>query len=105
MSSQLSLLDIVPPPLPVAPFDGDTFEPKHDQARLNRQLRIVYLLMCDQEWRTKEELSARSGEPSESIGSRLRDFRKEKFGGHMVERRRRGEPKLGVFEYRLLVRE
>jgi hypothetical protein len=105
MSTQLSLLDIVPPPLPVAAFDGETFEPKHDQARLSKQLLIVYTLMCDQEWYTLGEISDRTWFQEQSVSARIRDMRKTKFGAHTVERRRRGDAKRGIFEYRLLVRE
>lgn len=90
---------------PNAFFDGDTYEPTHDHARLRGQLLIVFNLMSDQEWRTLNEIVEKTGFPEQSISSRLRDLRKEKFGGHTVERRPRGERDFGLFEYRLLVRE
>lgn len=97
--------DLQPRRLPVAQFDGDTFEFKHDQVRLTKQLHIVFTLMADQEWRTIGEISDRTGFHDQSVSARLRDLRKEKFGGHTVERQRRDDPKQGLFEYRLLVRE
>jgi hypothetical protein len=41
-----------------------------------------------------------TGFPEASISARLRDFRKEQFGKHVVERRRRSQ---GQWEYRLIV--
>jgi hypothetical protein len=38
------------------------------------------------------------------VSARLRDFRKSDFGGHVVNRRRRGECSLGVFEYQLEIK-
>jgi len=40
--------------------------------------------------------------PEASVSARLRDLRKEKFGGHVVERR---AVKRGLFEYRVIVRK
>lgn len=80
--------------------DGKTFDPERDEARLNRQALTVWNLMADSAWRTLSEISKNTGEPEASISARLRDFRKEKFGGHAVERRRRTE---GTYEYRLLI--
>ena len=33
----------------------------------------------------------------------LRHMRKQRFGGYLVEKRRRGEPKDGLWEYRLVL--
>ena len=82
--------------------DGDTFDREHDGGRLNAQTRRVYTLMVDGHWRTLAEIHDLTGDPEASISARLRDLRKPKFGGFAVERRRRGTPKLGIWEYRLL---
>jgi hypothetical protein len=103
MTGQLDLLDWMQRRNAV--FDGNTFDPEHDQSRLRRQLLFVFKLMRDGAWRTLREISELSGYDTQSISARLRDLRKEKFGGHAVERQRRGAPKDGIFEYRLLVRE
>ncbi len=84
-------------------FDGKTFEATEDMSRLKAQLARVSALMRDAEWRTLAEISAVTSDPPASVSARLRDFRKEKFGSHTVERRARGERKSGLFEYRLLV--
>lgn len=91
------------PDVPIgAPFDGETIKPEADQERLNAQTLRVFTVMRDQEWRTLSEIAAASGDPEASISARLRDLRKEKFGKYVVERRRRGEEKRGLHEYRVL---
>ncbi len=83
-------------------FDGETYEAEHDEDRLGTLLTEVKTLMADGVWRTLAEIQAQVGRGSEAgISARLRDLRKEKFGSCTVERRRRGDPKEGLFEYRL----
>jgi hypothetical protein len=85
-------------------YDGHTYQPEHDQFRLARQTRAVYDLMKDGQWRTLDEIQVATGgaHSTPSISARLRDLRKERFGGFTVERRRRGDPGSGLFEYRLV---
>lgn len=85
-------------------FGGDTYEPEFDQDRLGEQSKAVYKLMSDGKWRTLGEIEALLGYPQASISARLRDYRKEKFGGHAVLRRRRGDPSQGLFEYCVVVK-
>jgi hypothetical protein len=92
----------VPPPLPL--FDGATFDEKLDGARLNGQRLKVFELMKDGKYRTITEIKAEIKTGSETaISARLRDFRKARWGGHKVDPRRRGNGKLGVWEYRLIL--
>jgi RIO-like serine/threonine protein kinase len=82
-------------------FDGSTFEPEVDADRLTRQLDIVqrYMLQeSDHQWRSLREISQFTEMPEASISARLRDLRKPRFGGYLVERRRRSA---GTFEYRV----
>jgi len=84
-------------------FDGATIDPLHDDERLGTLLRAVFRCMSDSQWRTLSEIYLSVGRGSEaSISARLRDFRKSKFGGHEVERRRRGPAAAGLWEYRLV---
>ena len=83
-------------------FDGKTYDPERDRERLKTQLFNVWALMKDGRWRTLEQISARVGCPEASVSARLRDFRKRKFGGHIVERE---YVKRGLFKYRLTVNE
>jgi len=86
-------------------FGGDTYEPELDESRLKAQLNRVRKLMRDAEWRTLAEISEVTGDPQASVSARLRDHRKEQFGGHTVNRRRRGEGRRGLFEYQLILHE
>lgn len=83
-------------------FDGATYNDTLDRHRLSGQWLGVWQIMRRGEWLTLAEVSAFTGYPEASISARLRDFRKERFGGHHVSRRRRslgsGD---GLFEYRL----
>jgi hypothetical protein len=84
-------------------FDGATYEPEHDKARLTTQLERVKALMLDGQWRTLAKIQNKVGGTESSVSARLRDLRKSRFGGYAVDRRRRGEPSAGLFEYRVRV--
>jgi hypothetical protein len=96
------LFDSVKPSFVRSDFDGVTYEPKFDATRLRGEMARVYKLMSDNYWRTLHEISDLTGDPEASISARLRDLRKSRFGSHTVNRRRRGDPKQGIFEYQLL---
>lgn len=81
------------------PRDGRTFAPREDQARLADQHARVWAVVSDEKWRTLAEIAAATGAPEASVSARLRDFRKPRFGGHEVLRRRRER---GVHEYRVI---
>lgn len=89
----------------MAEFDGGTYDSDLDRDRLRQQLWRVFHLMKDGKWRTLFEIRNLTGlrDPTQSLSARLRDFRKEKFGSHTVNRRRRGEGRRGLFEYQLIV--
>lgn len=82
-------------------FDGETYVPKRDHVRLTGQLYEVWSVMKDGRWRSLHEIHEVTGIQHQSVSARLRDFRKEKFGGHEVDRMS-SEP--GHFLYRLIVR-
>jgi hypothetical protein len=88
-------------------FGGETFDEAKDGPRLGRQLSLVYSLMQDGEWRTLREIASELyqniGHVSEAgVSARLRDLRKDKFGGHTVERRR-VDGCNGLWQYRVIV--
>lgn len=83
-------------------FDGPAYEPKHDHARLTGQIEKIFNLMKDGKWRTLGEIEAATHEPAASISAQLRHLRKARFGAHTVDKRRRGEPGRGLWEYRLI---
>ena len=84
-------------------IQGTTYEPIHDEQRLKSQYYQVCGLMLSRcRWWTLGEIEGALGYPQASISARLRDLRKEGFD---VQRRRRGNPKLGLFEYRVVRKE
>jgi hypothetical protein len=80
--------------------DGHTYDHEKDYARLNAQHRRVYRVMSSGAWYTLAEISDQTGDPEASISARIRDFRKARFGGHTVERRRHEDT--GLWLYRLI---
>lgn len=81
--------------------DGETYDPELDHARLNGLALEVWDLMSDQGWRTLERISRATAGSEASVSARLRDFRKPRFGGHTVNRRRLTN---GTFEYQVVPR-
>ncbi|MHB8727613.1 MAG: hypothetical protein ACYC9K_01090 [Sulfuricaulis sp.] len=86
-------------------FDGKTFEPSQDRQRLTTQLERVLGVMFDGQWHTLEKIAECISYPpydraSEAgVSARLRDLRKPRFGGYIIERRRVKDG--GLYEYRL----
>jgi hypothetical protein len=89
-------------PDPTIERQGKTFDAEMDGQRLAKQHKRVKEFMADGQWRTLEEIHQATGDPESSVSARLRDLRKPQHGGHIVERRRRGEGHRGLFEYRLV---
>lgn len=87
------------PPEPRRAFDGKTYQPSRDYARLNGQLARVHGALKDGHWWTIRSLAQAVGGTEAAVSARIRDLRKPKFGGHTVERRFVGN---GLFEYRLI---
>jgi hypothetical protein len=83
----------IPEPTYSGTLDGD---------RLTSQLAAVQALMADGCWRSLSEIRAVLGRGSEAgLSARLRESRTRQAGGWTVLRRRRGDPKVGLWEYRL----
>lgn len=82
-------------------FNGVDYKQELDYTRLVTQYQKVYRFMSDNNWHTLTEISKATGTPEASASALLRDFRKAKNGSHTVNRRRRGDPKQGLFEYQL----
>ena len=81
-------------------FGGDTFDEELDGDRLRRQLVKVYAIMADGQWHTLAQISHLIDAPEASVSARIRDLRKDKFGGHRVDAERviNGN---GLFRYRM----
>jgi hypothetical protein len=91
------------------PFGGDTYDRDLDKDRLGSQLEWTKIVMFDGKWRTLAELrkeilrrtDGKRRDTEAALSARLRDLRKKKFGGYRVDKRRRGDPKRGVWEYQV----
>ena len=90
---------------PAPQFDGATYEAEHDHARLTKQAKRVFDVLLCGEWLTIAEIAERTGDMHQSVSARIRDFRKDKFGGYRVDRRRRGQAAKGIHEYQLVTPE
>jgi hypothetical protein len=83
-------------------FDGAVCDPK-DTPRLVGQCLRVYEVIKDGQWRTVSEIAVTTGDPETSVSAQLRNLRKRRFGGYLVERRQRGTVLSNLWEYRLVV--
>ncbi len=84
-------------------FDGRTYDSALDGKRLKGQGLRVYTVLLQagyDRWLTLRGIADRTGDPEASVSARLRDLRKERFGGNTVEARRMGGGH-GTWEYRL----
>lgn len=81
-------------------FDGDTYLPQRDGHRLRGQLHAVKTLMSDGQFRTITEISCSVGGSEAGVSARLRDLRKAKFGGYVVNREHVSG---GLFRYQLVL--
>jgi hypothetical protein len=82
-------------------FDGKTYDPTRDKKRLQRQLYRVWALMSDGNYRSLRTIADAVGASEGSVAARLRDYRKERFGKHRVDRLRLVD---GLFVYRVIPR-
>ncbi len=88
---------------------GPAYDALLDGARLRTQMEAIREVMlraaaCAREdggWLTLRELELLTHAPQASISAQLRHLRKPQFGSWIVEKRRRGAPERGVWEYRL----
>lgn len=79
-------------------FDGLTFDPERDVARLGTALEKVAEAMSNGSWWTLAQLSRRCGTSECSASARIRDLRKPRNGGRTVESKRIAA---GLWAYRL----
>lgn len=88
-------------------FDGETFDPRLDGKRLTSQLdRVREFMLSDlvkytDGWEPLWMIVAKAGGSEAGVSARLRDLRKPRFGGYIVERRRKAGCR-SVWEYRVL---
>jgi hypothetical protein len=90
-------------PLAKPHFNGPCYESRFDQERLTGQLKAIFDLMKDGEWRTLDEIHRATGVPHASGSAHLRHLRKRRFGEHTVNKQPRGEREKGLWQYQLIV--
>lgn len=93
--TQLTLEDY----LKTARYEGPVTA--RDCERLEGQTRRIYELMRDASYRTLAEIEGITGDPQASISAQIRHLKKIRFGGHTVNKRRRGNQ----WEYQLITRK
>lgn len=79
-------------------FDGETYNHRRDHKRLSSQLDDVRDYMAGRGFVTLQQVSKATGHSVQSVSARIRDLRKEKFGGRTVTRKSFGR---GLFAYKL----
>lgn len=62
-----------------------------DVDRLIGQTLRVYHALRDNGWLTLSEIRHITGDPEASISAQIRHLRKPRFGGHVIEKRRRND--------------
>ena len=87
--------------LKTARFEGPS-DNARDCDRLCGQILRVYDAMYGGQWLTLAEIHQITGDPEASISAQIRHLRKHRFGGHKIDKRRRGES--GTWEYCLTER-
>ena len=86
-------------------FNGSDYVPELDQQRLSGQILRIRELMIDGKYRTLSEIEQITNDPQSSISAQLRNLRKDRFGKHILNKRRVGNRRDGLFEYQLLKNE
>jgi len=78
-------------------FEGDTYDEVLDKDRLSTQLAAVLNLMLDEEWHKMQSIASAINAPEPSVSAQIRNLRKDKHGGYIINRRRINN----TYEYRL----
>lgn len=82
-------------------FDGADYVHELDGKRLAKNHLKLKNLMQDQRFRTLSEISAITNIPEASVSAGLRDFRKERFGSHIVNK---NYLENGLYSYQLILK-
>ena len=84
-----------------AKLDGSDVDDQ-DNARLTGQIERIYIFMLGGKWWTLDEIAYDTGDPHASVSAQLRNLRKDRFGNHTINKRRRTQ---GLWEYQLIPNE
>jgi len=79
---------------------GPAYDATIDAIRIDSQMRRVLDAMIEGYWTSLDELARITNDPESSLSAQLRHLRKSRFGGWIVEKRRRNGK--GTWEYRVL---
>ena len=77
---------------------GPAYSEKIDGRRVSNQMMKIRHFMLSVDWRSLAEIEQALNFPQASISACLRHFRKPRFGGYRVEKKRRSE---GTWIYRV----
>lgn len=80
-------------------FNGSDYLPARDDVRLSGQIERVWDCMKDGKPRTLDQIATITGDPQASISAQLRHLRKDRFGGHTVNKSYVGN---GLYFYTLI---
>lgn len=80
-------------------FDGDDYQSDRDKPRLTGQIKDVITFMRDGLWHSVTQIAATTQHPEPSVSAQLRNLRKDRFGGHTIERKYAGG---GLYLFRLV---
>jgi len=85
-------------------FDGAVYVPHYDKKRLTGQLERIFNLMKDGKFRTVNQIHDVLGYPQASISAQLRNLKKERYGGHGLEKQHVGDRANGLWEFKIIVK-
>ena len=83
-------------------FEGDDYQHERDSERLTSQIEKIKDTMQDEQWRTLKQIASSTKAPEASVSAQLRNLRKEKHGGHKVNRKHISN---GLYRYQLILRQ
>ena len=81
----------------MATFEGATYDEALDYNRLSTQINDVLNILLDQQWHKMQDIASDISAPEPSVSAQIRNLRKEKHGGYVINRRRVGN----TYEYQL----
>ena len=81
---------------------GPAYDSAVDETRIMGQMARVKAYLISGHWCTLADIEAFTGYPQASISAQMRHLRKAKFGGYLVEKRRKSGGFGGTWEYRLM---
>lgn len=83
-------------------FSGSHYNKEIDEARLERQIDRVLRVLQQNGWLTVTDIANKTGDPENSIQAQIRNLRKAKNGGFIIDATR--ATKTGLFKYKLVGR-